>query len=731
MASKGIGRLVVTLTALTKPFTKGMSAAGAVLTRFGNGVRNIIASMARMATAMFALAGPIAVVAGLIAATRAGMDFEQQMANVAAITGKTQGELEGLSNLAKELGSTTQFSASQAAQAAENFSLAGFSIEQTMAALPATLDLAAAGSLDMATASDIAAQVMSQMALSAGDLGRVVDVMAKAFTTSNTDLTLLGESFKAVGVVGRNANQTIEQIGAALQVMANVGIRGGESGTALRNIFLRLQNGGEGVAKMLQSLGVNIEGADGKMKPLSAIVDELNSAFAGMTDVQRNSAISTLAGVRATAAFGAVLDAGGDKLRSMEEALRNSAGTAQEIARKKMDTLKGAFTRLSSAAEGLGIALFESAGGGLRSIVEAIASAIGTLTKFIPFITGLFKPVGDLFRSGGASFSEMVRTHFVGALEYAAPIINTAVSAIVSMIRAVVGAARDGFVVVGDAIRSLAQVLFGTTDTMANMRNTMIGAFVAMEFGFRHWKEIASAATLVVMLKFVKLGANIKHILMEVIPTALANAGAWIMNHFTNIAAFLGSVFSNLFNNVKALIENLPDLIRGSVSVDDLWTPLTDGFEKIEPKFKEIPERVAGPLEQQLTVDAAAAVKKLGGKFSAFHGNRMAEIDEQSQKFKSMLNEMGKASNPEGGSPGSPGSPTGDNNKSQEAQDRLASAMDKSTFLQDRLSRIALGGVAGGSNREQKTRGEILKENKRQTELLASLAERQPAVVLN
>ena len=316
-----------------------------------------------------AMTAGITVPLGLLAAAviRTGAEFEKNMSGVAAVTGAVGPEFEKLKGLAQEMGETTVFTAGQSAEAMKAFGLAGFETEEIMNALRPTLNLAAAGAMDMGTAADIAAKVTRGYGIEAEGTTHAMDVLTKAFTTSNTDLQQLGNAFKMVGPVAKTAGTSFEMTTATLQVMANAGIAGSMSGRQLRRAMLRLVNPPGEAAKALKKLGVATSTADGRMRPFDQIVEELEP------HLQNTAAMAEIFGTVAMPGMVAVLEQGADGLREMTKELENAGGTGQRIADVMLDNVAGSFVLFKSAIEGVFNALFTELEPVLRSLL-----AVGT-----------------------------------------------------------------------------------------------------------------------------------------------------------------------------------------------------------------------------------------------------------------------------------------------------------------------------------------------------------------
>lgn len=308
---------------------------------------------------------------------RAFSEFEKQIDRVGALTGATVEQLDRLSKQARELGATTAFSASEAAQAQQFLAQAGFNVDEIYSALPSTLELAAAGQLDLAKAADIASNVLSGLGLPVEDLGRVNDVLAKTANTANTNISQLGNAFAKVAPVAASAGVTLEETAAAIGILGNSGIQGGAAGTALRNILISLQAPSGAAAESLARLGIQTQDAEGKFIGLTNILDQFAKVDATPKDFKN------LFGKQGIAAFNILLNEGSEGFAAYSKELENAGGTAADVANKQLDNLAGDFVRVQSATEGLQIALGDLASGPLREVVGGFAELLGALTNAI------------------------------------------------------------------------------------------------------------------------------------------------------------------------------------------------------------------------------------------------------------------------------------------------------------------------------------------------------------
>lgn len=318
-----------------------------------------------------------------IAATKVGSDFEAAMSRVGAISGATGKEFKMLEKTAMELGKTTVFSASEAAEGMQYLAMAGYDANEIVAAMPGVLNAAAAGQVELGTAADITSNVLSGFGLQASETGRVADVLTKAFTSSNTSMESLGETMKYAAPIARAAGFSLEETAAAAGILGDAGIQGSQAGTTLRGVMLRLVNPPKQAAEALDQLGVSVTDSEGKMKPLHQIIGELSEATEGMTDAQKTAIISQIAGQNAASGLLAIMDAGPEKIKAFTEELENSGGTAERVANEQIDNLQGDLKLLGSVLEIVGIKLYKQFNEPLREIVQTITGYLETLADMI------------------------------------------------------------------------------------------------------------------------------------------------------------------------------------------------------------------------------------------------------------------------------------------------------------------------------------------------------------
>lgn len=313
------------------------------------------------------------------AALKVGMDFEEGMSKVQAISGATGDDLIRLKNQAKDLGATTRFSATEAASGMEFLAMAGFNSNQILGAMPGLLDLAASSNMDLGRAADITSNIISGFNMEALESTRVADVLAKGASTANTNVEQLGGAAKYAAPIFNTLKLEIEGLVASVGFMSDAGIQGEQAGRQLRQGLLRLANPTGEASKLIKKLGINVFDAYGNMKEMHEVVAELEKGFKGMTPQARASALAIIFGAESTAGWSTLLDRGSKELKNYTKELQNSEGAAAEMAEVMQDNAKGAIVEFKSALEGAGIAASEHI---IPAVTDITKKATELIRKF-------------------------------------------------------------------------------------------------------------------------------------------------------------------------------------------------------------------------------------------------------------------------------------------------------------------------------------------------------------
>ena len=337
-----------------------------------------------------------------------GEQFSASMSEVAAISGASEEELARLEQTAREYGATTKFSASESAQALKYMALAGWDANQSIEALGSVLDLAAAGGMDLARASDIVTDYITAFGLSVDDAAHFTDIMAYAMSNSNTNVEQLGEAYKSCAANAGSMGYSVEDVTAALMTMANAGIKGGQAGTSLNAIMTRLATDTKGCATELEKYGVEIYDEQGNMKSLSSILGSMAGMWDTLTDKEQANLGKMIAGQNQIVGFQTIMAGlsekakeAGSSFSDYTEALEKCDGASTDMAKTMSNNLSGDLKTMQSAFEELALKIYEDGEGPLRSLVRTITNqgvpALESLIEHLDILVPIVVAAGTAF----------------------------------------------------------------------------------------------------------------------------------------------------------------------------------------------------------------------------------------------------------------------------------------------------------------------------------------------
>lgn len=381
-------------------------------------------------------------------AVKTSAEFEKGMSEVKAVSGATGDEMQSLKKLAREMGATTKFSAAEAGDGLKYMAMAGWDVNQMTAGLPAVLDLAAASGEDLGRTSDIVTDALTAFGLEAKDAAGFADLLAMASNKSNTDVSMLGESFKYVAPVMGALGVTTEDTALALGLMANAGIKGGQAGTSLRKIMTSLIGPTDEAADLMEHYGIQlITNADGTVD-LKGTMDNLRETMRGLDPVQQQQIANTVFGERAMSALSPIINATEEDYNDLADATTNYNGAAKDMADIMQDNLQGAWTILKSALSEAAISLGETLVPIIRSVAEWVQkwvdkfNALDSSTKEIIVKIGLWlAAIGPAFIIIGKLVTFIGKaTTALAAMGTASTLAAGPIIALVAAVTAVVGA---------------------------------------------------------------------------------------------------------------------------------------------------------------------------------------------------------------------------------------------------------------------------------------------------
>ncbi|GIW81497.1 MAG: hypothetical protein KatS3mg105_3304 [Gemmatales bacterium] len=592
------GRAFVELFADDSRLVRGLRKAQTKLRAFGQSVSSLGGTLLRFGTTA---AIPFAFAAKSFA------DFEQRMASVQALTSASESDFALLTKEARKLGRETVFTATQAAEAMEKFALAGLSTQEILEATAPTLNLAAVGELDMATAADITLKVLKGMQLKTSDLAEVVDVLAKSMTTANTDLQMLGEAFKFVGPLVKKAGVPLEEVSAAIQVLSDVGIQGEMAGTTIRGILLALNSPSKEAANVMRQLGVQVRDTAGNVRPLAAIFADFQRALAGMGSSAQLDILGRIFPARQATGAAVLIDQL-DKLRRNIEALGDSTGTASRIAQRKLDTLTGSFKLLLSAAQDVLIEIGKGVAPLFREWAESateVANVISRLVKNNKNLLPNIAKVVAIVVAAGAAFIAL--GSFLGLVSFAFGGFASAITAIGAILGLVLSylaslASVSGAVLVAfDGLKTAFFLLTEQGKAIASAFKNLFGelATIASD-GFQGVIDAISAGDL-------QLAGQIAMQALKV---------AWL-----EVVRFLNIAWIEFVDFLWPAIGPVIDLLTEG------WFLVSDGFRKASGSMSKIWATVSNGLQSNTALaigGAIASLVLLGPAFTAVAGGIVA-----------------------------------------------------------------------------------------------------------
>lgn len=398
--------LVAKLTLDSSEYDRAMAAAAGTAQKSGKGMVSAIEGTKKK-IGLAALGMGAAIGAFGVSSVKTGMEFDSSMAQVAATMGKTMDEMANetgkvdlawgtfsgnLREYAQEMGKHTKFSAIEAADALNYMALAGYDTQKSMKMLPNVLNLAAAGNMDLATASDMVTDASSALGLTEEQTTAMIDQMAAAASKSNTSVEQLGSAMLTVGGTAKVLRGGTTELSTALGILADNGTKGAEGGTALRNILTSIQ--GAKFEKTFGKLGVEAYDAQGKLRSLKDIFGDMQVAMDGMTDEQRTDIINKTFNARDLKNVNALLGTSAQRWDELSAAIDDSSGAAQKMADTQMDNLAGDITLLKSAFEGLKISVSDKLTPAFRKVVQFLTWCIDNASVLGPIILGLATAFG-------------------------------------------------------------------------------------------------------------------------------------------------------------------------------------------------------------------------------------------------------------------------------------------------------------------------------------------------
>lgn len=586
--SVNVGEAIGYLDLDTSGFTKGFKSALQELQAFKNSASSMRDKVTALGSAMTKAGSTMtkSVTLPLVglgtAAVATTTKFESAMSKVSAISGATGDDLAALTDKAKEMGAKTKFSASESAEAFQYMAMAGWKTEDMLDGIDGIMNLAAADGLDLATTSDIVTDALTAFGLSASDSAHFADVLAKASSSANTNVSMLGESFKYVAPVAGSLGYSAEDTAIALGLMANAGIKGSQSGTSLRGALTRLIKPTDDAAALMEEYGLSLTNSDGSMKSLGEVMSMLRSNLGDLTEAEQAQVAATLFGQEAMSGMLSIINASDKDFQNLTDQIYGADGAAKQMADTMLDNLSGQLIILKSSLEGAAIAFGEL----LLPLIKKITSAIQGLVDWvnnlsdrqkaiIVTIAGVLAVVGPIFIIGG----KIVK--LVGSVMGVIKVLKPAIAALNAVMLA------NPIILIITLIAGLIAALVTLYKKNETFRN----------FVDETWASIKNVVSMVVnaLVTFFT----------ETIPNALQSAIDWVKNFAHNIATFFTETIpekiSQLFDWFTRIPENIGYALGyalGTIArwIVDAWNSISEGVPKIIESigkfFSELPGKI-------------------------------------------------------------------------------------------------------------------------------------------
>ena len=508
-----------------------------------------------------------AVSAGVVAfgtsAVRAGMSFDSAMSQVAATMGTTVDQIGELRDFAQEMGSTTAFSATQAAEALNYMALAGYDAETSMGMLPNVLNLAAAGNIELAAASDMVTDAQSALGLTLEETSVMVDQMAAASSKTNTSVEQLGSAILTIGGTARSVSGGTQELATALGLLADNGIKGSEGGTALRNVLNTLAT--DKFENVFGAMGIAAYDAEGNMRALKDIFLDMNDALSDMTVEERTKTISEVFNARDLKSINALLGTNAERWDEVSEAIGNSAGAAERMAATQLDNLQGDVTLFQSALEGLQIAFSDELTPTLREFVQFGSEGLSELTSALK--EGGFEAFADKFADLVGQAFEKLNAMMPSFIDAGARILGALVSGLMqalpsliqglgSVIQSALSGIANAFPVLTPLFSGISAAIGFVVDNINLIAPAAIAAFAAF--------KLFQAVPGIVNLLPVSMNAALVAIVAVVVAvTAISSAFADAQRKEEN--------FNGATNGLRtACSESLPSLEKAVGGIEGI-----------------------------------------------------------------------------------------------------------------------------------------------------------------
>lgn len=567
-----------------------------------------------------------------------GMNFDASMSQVAATMGTAVDQIQSLTDTAKEMGSTTKFTATQAADALNYLALAGYDANKAAEVLPSVLNLAAAGGMDLAYASDLVTDAMASLNIEANkqNVDEFGNKLAMAASKANANVSQLGEAILTVGGTAANLKGGTTELTTALGLLANVGIKGAEGGTHLRNIILSLQSPTKDAREVMEQLGLEVYDAQGNMRQLDDILTDLNSVMDGMTQGDKDSIINALFNKTDLAAVNGLLAAQGEQWETLASQIDAADGAMGQMAETQQDNLQGVMTSMGSAFEGLQLAVFERLEPTLTEAgnygIQCIRTLSTALSKGGP--EAMLQAAGSILSDLAAGVAEQLP----GLMNIGVQILTQLAEGIVAATPAMLATAAE---VLGALVQGLGEALPQLVATGAQMISqlgeglrTGLPMFLAQALplvadfasGLRENIGLLVDVGISLILNLAQGLADGLPTLIEQLPGIISDIAGIINDNAPKLLAagiqLMAALLKGLVQSIPTLVVNIPQICKaifdvftafrwldiGKHIVDGLWNGIKSGWTAMLNKVKGLVDLLPKAVKTILGIHSPSKV---------------------------------------------------------------------------------------------------------------------------
>ena len=569
--------LAAVLTLDASSYNSGLKNASSKAASFGSKISSGLSNAAKLGGK--ALAGATTAAVGFAkSSVSAGGDFDKSMSQVAATMGITNEELNSiqvqtdsfsgtLRDFAQEMGSTTVFSATQAADALNYMALAGYDAQKSAEMLPTVLNLAAAGNMDLAQASDMVTDASSALGLTTEETYKMIDKMAKTSSSTNTSVAQLGRGMLKVGGTARNLAGGTTELSTMLGVLADNGIKGAEGGTHLRNIMLAMNPTTDAACYAWKRLGLSAYDAQGNLRPLPEIFGDLNRAMKGMSMEEKTYLLKDMFNKTDLASVNALLGTTSERFTELASKIDDSTGAAEKMAGVQLDNLSGDITLFKSALEGAQIAISDVLTPTLRQFVQFGSEGLSRLTKAFKEegLTGAMSEFGVLLSEG----LDMVIDMMPGMLKAGMSLLDSLIDGLVNNIPKLSDTALKIMLMIVNSLSSnLPKLIESAIEIIVTLSNGIAGALPKL------------VPTIVETI--IKIATTLIDNVDKLIDSAVAIITALAEGLINSLPILTEKAPVIIQKLVNAITSNLPKLITSAI---DIIVTLSNGIAGALPKL--------------------------------------------------------------------------------------------------------------------------------------------------